>query len=110
MTVTFLLWFWAVGFHQDNSPKDVGNTYSLLTSLKVGGEEGLQTKPKQREKIRDPRAPFGQASFLWKLAVAVARGVGREPNEGCSRHHFGRPVENHPLVKPASCCSANGKN
>lgn len=72
MTVTFLLWFWEVGFHHGGSPKDVGNTYSLLMSLKVGGGRRTTNKTQTKRENKRPQSSFRTSI----LAVEAGGGCG----------------------------------
>lgn len=128
MTRTFLQWLREAGFHQCVSPKDVGNTYSLLWNLR--GREEKKTKPENKRPQSSlwtswPVMGSLSASLLWKQAVAAACGVRQEPGQGCPvravatwyggrlagwPNHFGQPVENHPLVKSVLHCFTDGKN
>lgn len=128
MTRTFLQWLREAGFHQCVSPKDVGNTYSLLWNLR--GREEKKTKPENKRPQSSlwtswPVVGSLSASLLWKQAVAAACGVRQEPGQGCPvravatwyggrlagwPNHFGQPVENHPLVKSVLHCFTDGKN
>ncbi|KAK4824245.1 hypothetical protein QYF61_012511 [Mycteria americana] len=122
MTTTFPLWFGELRFCQGASHKDVRSTYSLLarkkkTKYKKGdpGATFRQAKP----------SPFGSLPKQLSCGSSLAAeecGVRQEPSHGVfpggcpaswqagPRNRFRRPVENHPLVKSASCCSTNGKN
>lgn len=102
----------------------------LLTpmELKRKGEKKIRTEKKRPQSSLWASWPLVgslSASLLWKQAVAAACRVRQEPAQGCPvravatwhggrlagwPNHFGQPVENHPLVKPALHCSANGKN
>lgn len=128
MTRTFLQWLREAGFHQCVSPKDVGNTYSLLWNLR--GREEKKTKPENKRPQSSlwtswPVMGSLSASLLWKQVVAAACGVRQEPGQGCPvravatwhggrlagwPNHFGQPVENHPLVKSVLHCFTDGKN
>lgn len=91
-------------------------------------------RPKKNKRRDDAGATFRQANQPLSIQQpskqlscgsswpAEECGVRQEPSHGvfpggcpaswqagpCNR--FRRPVENHPLVKSASCCSTNGKN
>lgn len=140
MTTAFLLWLEELHFCQGVSLKDVRVTYSVLTSLGKKKEKKPEKNPtkdkKEREKKERRRRPWSYLQAGKRLAIqhiskqlscgssleAQECGVRQELSHGVfpggcpasrragPRNRSRRPVENHPLVKPASCCSTNGKN